>query len=116
MRVRGDDSRVVCSRACSRVCSPTGRPAQVPSLPVLVRMLLLIRHFSVLFLLRIAAVVTVSVGWIAALVLGRLPEPVLRFLAGCLGYHVRVGTSGILLVDRYQNAVPIRRAQGKIMG
>ncbi|MFE7044579.1 tyrosine-protein phosphatase [Streptomyces atratus] len=29
----GDDSRVVCSRACSHVCSPTGQPAQAPKLP-----------------------------------------------------------------------------------
>ncbi|MFG2626831.1 DUF4389 domain-containing protein [Streptomyces sp. NPDC048473] len=76
-------------------------PPRQRRLTVLVRLLLLIPHFIVLFFLYIAAVVTVIAGWFAALVLGRLPEPVFRFLAGYLGYRVRVGASGMLLVDRY---------------
>ncbi|MFD4231455.1 DUF4389 domain-containing protein [Streptomyces sp. NPDC058545] len=70
-------------------------------LTVLVRLLLLVPHFIVLFFLHIAAFFTVIVGWFAALVLGRLPEPVFRFLAGYLGYRMRVGASAMLLIDRY---------------
>lgn len=76
-------------------------PPRQRRLTVLVRLLLLIPHFIVLFFLHIAAVVTVIVGWFAALFLGRLPGPVFRFLAGYLGYQVRVGASSMLLVDRY---------------
>lgn len=68
---------------------------------VLVRLLLLIPHFIVLFFLYIAALFTTIAGWFAALVLGRLPEPVFRFLAGYLGYYTRVGASAMLLIDRY---------------
>lgn len=75
-------------------------PPQQRRFTVLVRLLLLIPHFVVLFLLDIAAAVAVVVGWFAALFLGRLPEPVFRFLAGYLGYQVRVGASSMLLVDR----------------
>jgi hypothetical protein len=76
-------------------------PPRQRRLTVLVRLLILIPHFVVLFLLHIAAVLTAVVGWFAALLLGRLPEPVFRFLAGYLGYQVRVGAAGMLLVDRY---------------
>ncbi|MFG3530958.1 DUF4389 domain-containing protein [Streptomyces sp. NPDC047917] len=76
-------------------------PPRQRRLTVLVRLLILIPHFIVLFFLHIAAVLTVIVGWFAALVLGRLPEPLFRFLAGYLGYQVRVGAGSMLLVDRY---------------
>ncbi|WP_406447457.1 DUF4389 domain-containing protein [Streptomyces sp. NBC_00876] len=76
-------------------------PARQRRLTVLFRLLLLIPHFVVLFFLEIAAFFTVVFGWFAALVLGRLPEPVFRFLAGVLGYRTRVGASVMLLVDRY---------------
>lgn len=76
-------------------------PTRQRRLTVLLRLLLLIPHFIVLFFLHIAAVLTVIVGWFAALVLGRLPEPVFRFLAGYLGYRMRVAASEMLLVDRY---------------
>ncbi|MEV5682657.1 MULTISPECIES: DUF4389 domain-containing protein [unclassified Streptomyces] len=76
-------------------------PSRQRRLTVLLRLLLLIPQFIVLFFLYIAAVVTVIVGWFAALVLGRLPQPVFRFLSGYLGYHVRVSASEMLLIDRY---------------
>lgn len=76
-------------------------PLRQRRLTVLLRLLLLIPHFVVLFLLEIAAFFTTVFGWFAALVLGRLPEPVFRFLAGVLGYRTRVGASGMLLIDRY---------------
>ncbi|MGW2177485.1 DUF4389 domain-containing protein [Streptomyces sp. NPDC001732] len=76
-------------------------PPRQRRLTVLLRLLLLVPHFVVLFFLDLAAVVIVVLGWFAALFLGRLPGPVFRFLAGYLGYHLRVGASSLLLVDRY---------------
>ncbi|MFJ6318952.1 DUF4389 domain-containing protein [Streptomyces californicus] len=77
------------------------QPARQRRLTVLLRLLLLIPHFIVLFVLHIAAFFTVIVGWFAALVLGRLPDPVFRFLSGVLGYDMRVSASDMLLIDRY---------------
>ncbi|MEV7313476.1 DUF4389 domain-containing protein [Streptomyces microflavus] len=76
-------------------------PGHQRRLTVLLRLLLLIPHFIVLFVLHIAAFFTVIVGWFAALVLGRLPDPVFRFLAQFLGYDMRVSASQMLLIDRY---------------
>ncbi|WP_415960243.1 DUF4389 domain-containing protein [Streptomyces sp. 021-4] len=76
-------------------------PGRQRRLTVFFRLLLLIPHFIVLFVLHIAAFFTVIVGWFAALVLGRLPDPVFRFLARFLGYDMRVSASQMLLIDRY---------------
>ncbi|MFC9246281.1 DUF4389 domain-containing protein [Streptomyces sp. NPDC057136] len=76
-------------------------PTRQRRLTVLVRLLLLIPHFLVLFVLYVAAVFTVIFGWFAALVLGRLPGPVFAYLEKYLGYHMRVTASEMLLIDRY---------------
>ncbi|MGK4579987.1 DUF4389 domain-containing protein [Kitasatospora sp. HPMI-4] len=76
-------------------------PGRQRRLTVLLRLLLLIPQYIVVFLLAIAALVMVVLGWFAALALGRLPGPVHRFLAGYLGYSTRVDASTMLLVDRY---------------
>ncbi|QNE78899.1 DUF4389 domain-containing protein [Streptomyces finlayi] len=76
-------------------------PTRQRRLTVLLRLLLLIPHFLVLFVLYIAAVFAVIFGWFAALVLGRLPGPVFTYLEQYLGYHMRVSASEMLLVDRY---------------
>lgn len=76
-------------------------PTRQRRLTVLLRLLLLLPHFVVLFFLSVVATVMVVVGWFSALVLGRLPDPVFRFLAGWLGYHMRVLANEMLLVDRY---------------
>ncbi|SCD85511.1 protein of unknown function, partial [Streptomyces sp. SolWspMP-sol7th] len=68
---------------------------------VLLRLPLLLPHAVVLFFLSLAAFFTAIAGWFAALVLGRLPEPVFRYLAAYLAYEARVGASAMLLVDRY---------------
>lgn len=68
---------------------------------VLLRMLLLIPHFIVLWALGVAAAVVVFIGWFAALVLGRLPEWISGFLTLYISYSTRVGASAWLLVDRY---------------
>lgn len=76
-------------------------PTRQRRLTVLLRLLLLIPHFVVLFVLNIIAVVVVVVGWFCALVLGRLPGFAHRYLAAFLAYQVRVSASAMLLVDRY---------------
>lgn len=76
-------------------------PARQRRLTVLLRYLLLLPQFVVLALLSFAASIAAIVGWFAALVMGRLPEPIARFLTGYVGYHARVTSSAMLLVDRY---------------
>ncbi|MFC1401987.1 MULTISPECIES: DUF4389 domain-containing protein [Streptacidiphilus] len=68
---------------------------------VLLRLLLLVPQYVVLFLLGIAGFVAMVVGWFAALLLGRLPQPIAAFLSGFLVYQTRVYAYGMLLVDRY---------------
>ncbi|WP_037871115.1 DUF4389 domain-containing protein [Streptomyces sp. SPB074] len=68
---------------------------------MLLRLPLLLPHAVVLFLLSLGAFFAALAGWFAALVLGRLPGPLFRYLAACLAYEARVGASAMLLVDRY---------------
>ena len=78
-------------------------PAPGPQrrLTVLLRWLLLVPQFVVLFFLGIAVFFTVIVGWFAALFTGRLPEGIARFLSGFLAYDTRVSAAAMLLVDHY---------------
>ena len=76
-------------------------PAPQRRLTVLLRLLMLLPHFVVLFVLSFVATLAAIVGWFAALVTARLPEPIARFLAGYVGYYLRVGASAALLVDSY---------------
>ncbi|MEZ0069617.1 type IV secretory pathway TrbD component [Streptacidiphilus sp. MAP12-20] len=68
---------------------------------VLLRWLLAVPHYVVLAVLGFIGFFVVVVGWFAALVLGRLPGPVARYLAGLLRYETRVYAYSMLLVDRY---------------
>ncbi|MDA3625372.1 DUF4389 domain-containing protein [Saccharopolyspora sp. WRP15-2] len=68
---------------------------------VLLRILLLIPHFIVLWFVSIAAGVVAIIGWFAALFLGRLPDWISGFLTLFVGYQARVAASQLLLVDRY---------------
>ncbi|MDA3649536.1 DUF4389 domain-containing protein [Saccharopolyspora indica] len=68
---------------------------------VLLRILLLVPHFVVLWFVSIAAAVVLIVGWFAALVLGRLPDWLSEFLALYIGYQARVSAYQLLLVDSY---------------
>lgn len=68
---------------------------------VLLRWLLLIPQFVVVWVLSVLAVPAAIVGWFGALVLGRLPDPVERYLAGFVAYDTRVRASAMLLVDDY---------------
>ncbi|MEK0096917.1 DUF4389 domain-containing protein [Streptomyces sp. A475] len=68
---------------------------------VLLRWLLLIPQYVVLFFLAVAAFFVVIAGWFAALFTGRLPDGIFSFLGSVLAYETRVNTSATLLVDRY---------------
>ncbi len=68
---------------------------------VLLRLLLVLPQLIVVALLGIAAFFVTIAGWFAALVQGRLPEGIARFLGGYLAYATRVSASAMLLVDQY---------------
>ncbi|MEV4558336.1 DUF4389 domain-containing protein [Kitasatospora sp. NPDC049285] len=68
---------------------------------VLLRLLLLIPQFIVVWLLSLVAFVVVVIGWFGALFTGRLPAFAADYLGGYLGYETRVLASVLLMVDRY---------------
>jgi hypothetical protein len=68
----------------------------------LVKWLLAIPHFVVLFFLGIAAVVAVIIAWFAILFTGRYPRGIFDFVEGVLRWGLRVEAYALLLVtDRY---------------
>jgi len=68
----------------------------------LVKWLLAIPHYIVLFFLFIAAVVAVIVAWFAVLFTGRYPRAIFDFVEGVLRWGLRVEAYALLLVtDRY---------------
>ena len=76
-------------------------PASQRRLTVLVRLILLIPQFIVLYLLALAAYVVAFLGWWAALFTGRLPQWVGDFLGGMLRWAGRVFAYELLLTDAY---------------
>lgn len=70
-------------------------------LSVAFRLLLVLPQFVVLYVLLLVGVVAVVVGWFAALVLGRLPEPIARYLCHLTRYSTRVYAYLCFLTDRY---------------
>jgi hypothetical protein len=68
----------------------------------LVKWLLAIPHYVVLFFLDIAAVVAVVVAWFAILFTGRYPRGLFDFVEGVFRWHNRVIAYALVLVtDRY---------------
>jgi Domain of unknown function (DUF4389) len=68
----------------------------------LVKWLLAIPHFIVLFFLGIAAVVAVLITWFSILFTGRYPRGIFDFVEGVLRWALRVEAYAFLLVtDRY---------------
>jgi hypothetical protein len=68
----------------------------------LVKWLLAIPHYVVLFFLWIGAVVAVIVAWFAILFTGRYPRGLFDFVEGVIRWHNRVvGYAFILATDRY---------------
>jgi len=68
----------------------------------LVKWLLAIPHYVVLFFLWIGAVVTVIVAWFAILFTGRYPRGLFDYVVGVARWHNRVTAYALILVtDRY---------------
>jgi hypothetical protein len=68
----------------------------------LVKWLLAIPHFIVLFFLTIAAVIAVLAAWVAILFTGRYPRGLFDFVEGVMRWGLRVEAYALLLVtDRY---------------
>ena len=68
---------------------------------VLVRLILLIPHFLVVYFVGIAAAVVAVLGWFAALFTTRLPSWISDFLVLYVGYRARVNAYYYLLTDSY---------------
>ena len=68
---------------------------------VLVRLILVIPQYIVLFFVHIAALVVAVLGWFGALVTGRLPDFAREFLTGVLRWDTRVQGYLLLLTDEY---------------
>ncbi|MFJ4677179.1 DUF4389 domain-containing protein [Kitasatospora sp. NPDC088783] len=76
-------------------------PGAQNRLTVLLRLLLLVPQYVVLWLLSIVAFVVVVIGWFGALFAGRLPRFAVGWLSGYLAYDTRVYASTLLITDRY---------------
>jgi hypothetical protein len=80
---------------------PDAREALNRWLP-LVKWLLALPHYIVLFFLDIAVVVAVIVAWVAILVTGHYPRALFDFVVGVMRWHNRVaGYALVLVTDEY---------------
>ena len=98
-------------------------PGSQRRLTVAFRIILAIPHLILLALVSIFAFFVAIVGWFAALILGRLPGGMARFLGQYLEYATRVAAYGLyLLTDRYppfslteaNHAVSVEVAPGRL--
>ena len=93
-------------------------PARQRRATVAVRLILAIPHFIVLYFLGIAAFVVAVIGWLGALVTGRLPGFAATYLSGYLRWYSRFEAYLLLLTDEYppfgfeDAAYPVRLAVG----
>jgi hypothetical protein len=76
-------------------------PAPQQRVTVLVRLILVIPHLVVLWVLGIAAYVVGIIGWFGALFTGRLPDFAAEYLTGYLRWQTRVNAYHLLLTDQY---------------
>ena len=68
----------------------------------LLKWLLAIPHYVVLFFLIIGAVVAIVIAWFAILITGRYPRPLFKYVVGVGRWSLRVNAYAFLLVtDRY---------------
>jgi hypothetical protein len=68
----------------------------------LVKWLLAIPHYIVLFFLTIGALVAAILAWFAILFTGRYPQSLFDFIEGVIRWHNRVAAYALLLItDRY---------------
>lgn len=76
-------------------------PAAQSRATVAFRLILAVPHFFVLYLLGIVASVVAVIGWLGALVTGRLPGFAATYLSGYVGWYCRVGAYLLLLTGAY---------------
>jgi hypothetical protein len=68
----------------------------------LVKWLLAIPHYIVLFFLTLAALIAAVLAWFAIVFTGRYPHSLFHFIEGVFRWHSRVGAYAFLLItDRY---------------
>lgn len=67
----------------------------------LVKALLLLPHFAVVYLLSLAQFVAAVVGYLAVLITGRYPRTLFEFVAGVLRWQTRLQAWILGLTDRY---------------
>lgn len=70
-------------------------------LTCLFRLIMVIPHVIVLYLVMIVASVLLLLSWVIALVTGSVPAGMHTFLAGTLRWSTRVGAYQMLLTDEY---------------
>jgi hypothetical protein len=93
-------------------------PAAQRRATVAIRLILVIPHLLALYFLGIAAFVVAVIGWLSALVIGRLPGFAATYLADYLRWYSRVGAYLLLLTDEYppfaygDAGYPVRLAVG----
>jgi hypothetical protein len=80
---------------------PVNRLWGIPIFGYLVRAIVLIPHFLVLWVLGVVAAVVACFTWLPVLILGRQARPVLDLLFGTARYSLRVYAYFLLLDDRY---------------
>jgi hypothetical protein len=73
----------------------------IPVLGLLVRAILLIPHFVILWLLFLLAAVLVVFSWVPVLILGRQADLVYRIVGGATRWWLRVYSYLLMMVDRY---------------
>src|ERR1700761_6984073 len=95
-----------------------GGPTSQRRATVAIRFILAIPHFLTLYFMGYAVFVVVVIGWLGALVTGRLPGFAASFLSGYLRWYSRVGAYLFLLTDQYppfsfeDGGYPVRLAVG----
>jgi len=89
------------AEASSRVEVRFGTSREQRRWTVLIRFILAIPQFFVLFFVGIGAFVVAFLGWFAALFTGRLPESFARFLLGYVRWTMRVSAYAFLMTDVY---------------
>lgn len=73
---------------------------------VAVRLILAVPHLLALSFLGIAAFPVAVIGWLGALVTGRLPRFAASYLSGYLRWYARAGAYLLLLTDKYPPFAP----------
>lgn len=83
--------------------------AQLNSWLPLVKWILAVPHYIVLFFLGIAAIIVIILAWFAILFTGRCPRALFDFVVGVMRWSIRVEAYAFLMVtDRYP---PFRLSQ-----